>query len=73
MIEVTVTDGDIDRFKEVATRMAGMCREGKYCPTPIYCGCPFKHVSEMPRDCMKTTAAQWIVLLKCLSELEGTI
>lgn len=73
MEKLSITEKDIDWFYEVAARSAAMCNEGKACPTPIYCGCPFKHVFRMPQDCAKTTVAQWIVLLKMLSSMQGTI
>ena len=73
MSKLVMTNEDVDRFYETAARATAMCNKGKACPTPIYCGCPFKHVSKMPQDCKKTTIKQWIVLLRCLENLEGTI
>ena len=73
MSKLVMTNEDVDRFYDVAARATAMCNEGKACPTPIYCGCPFKHVSTMPEDCKRTTVAKWIVLLRRLAELEGSI
>ena len=70
MEKLSITEKDIDWFYDVAARSAAMCNEGKACPTPIYCGCPFKHVLNMPEDCKRTTVSQWIILLMKLSKLE---
>ena len=68
-----ITDEELNRLYEPAKEAAAMCNEGKACPTPIYCGCPFKHVLNMPEDCKRTTVSQWVILLMKLSKLEGTI
>ncbi len=73
MDRLVISEDDIDRFFEAATEAAAMCNKGRACPSPIYCGCPFKHVLKMPDDCRRTRVSHWVVLLKRLAEMEGTI
>jgi len=69
----SLTEEDWDEFGEVANRMTDLCYKHGICPSSIYCGCPFKHVVEMPGDCMYTMPDHWVLLLKRLAEMEGTI
>ncbi len=69
----SLTEEDWDEFGEVANRMADICNRPGTCPSPIYRACPFKHVVEMPGDCMYTMPDHWVLLLKKLAEMEGTI
>jgi len=67
-----LTDEDFEEFGEVANRMVDKCYTQGICPSPLYNACPFKHVVDTG-DCQFTTQEQWIVLIKRLADMEGTI